>query len=98
VRSNKEQAGPGEHCAALRGIGAPLLCSVLRIARQHEVLLPEGGSVSDAGWLQLAAWLAVEQVAVPSCCPCCNNSICRPRTATPEVSDRSSVVQKVADR
>jgi hypothetical protein len=66
MRSNKEQAGPGEHCAAVQGIGARLLCSVLRVARRNEALLPEGGSVSDAGWLQLAAWLAVEQVGAPS--------------------------------
>lgn len=100
VRSNKEQAGPGEHCAALRGIGARLLCGVLRAARQHQALLPDGGSVSDAGWLQLAAWLAVEQVTVQSCGPCCINDTgdaCRPRTAAPEESGQSPVVPKVVD-
>lgn len=68
--SDKDQAGPGEHCAALRGVGARLLCAVLRAAQSHESLLPEGGSVSDAGWLQLAAWLAVEQVDAQPCCLC----------------------------
>lgn len=63
--SNKEQARHGEHCTALRGVGTPLLCSTLLAARRHQALLPEGGSVSDAGWLQLAAWLAVEQVGAP---------------------------------
>lgn len=34
--------------------------------RQQEALLPEGGSLADAGWLQLATWLAVDQVHVLS--------------------------------
>jgi len=61
LRRNKGEAEPAEHFGGLHRIGRRLLAALLEAAPRFERLLPLGGSVSDAGWVQLAVFLAVAQ-------------------------------------